>query len=51
VNVDEAQRLANRFQVSAIPALVLFKNGKVENQVTGLLAEDELKMRLQSLAK
>jgi len=51
VNVDEAQRLADRFQVSAIPTLVLFKNGKVENRVTGLLAEGELKMRLQSLAK
>jgi len=51
VNVDEAQKLAGRFQVSAIPTLIFFKNGKVEDRVTGLLADDQLRLRLDSLAK
>jgi len=51
VNVDEAQRLADRFQVSAIPTLLFVRNGKVEDRVTGLLAEDALKSRLDNLIK
>ena len=51
VNVDEAQKLAGRFQVSAIPTLIFFKNGKVEDRVTGLLADDQLRLRLDSLTK
>jgi len=51
VNVDEAQKLAGRFQVSAIPTLIFFKSGKVEDRVTGLLADDQLRLRLDSLAK
>ena len=51
VNVDEAQKLAGRFQVSAIPTLIFFKSGKVEDRVTGLLADDQLRLRLDSLTK
>jgi thioredoxin len=51
VNVDEAQELAGRFRVEGIPTLLLFKNGKLEDRVTGLLPEAELRSRLKSLVK
>lgn len=35
INVDEEQELAMQFGVMSIPTLVVMKNGKVVNQVTG----------------
>ena len=35
VNVDEAPSLAERFSVSSIPTLAVFKNGKLEKIETG----------------
>lgn len=35
INVDEEQELAIQFGVMSIPTLVVMKNGKVVNQVTG----------------
>ena len=35
INVDEEQELAMQFGVMSIPPLVVMKNGKVVNQITG----------------
>lgn len=35
INVDEEQELAIQFGVMSIPTLVVMKNGKIVNQVTG----------------
>lgn len=35
INVDEEQELAMHFGVMSIPTLVVMKNGKIVNQVTG----------------
>ena len=35
VNVDEEQELAMQYQVMSIPTLMVFKNGKITNQVLG----------------
>ena len=35
INVDEEQELAMQFGVMSIPTLVVMKNGKIINQVTG----------------
>ena len=35
INVDEEQELAMQFDVMSIPTLVVMKNGKIVNQVTG----------------
>ncbi len=51
VNVDEAQELAGRFRVEGIPTLLFFRNGKVSDRVTGLLAEEDLKTHLTALVK
>lgn len=42
VNVDEAPELAQRFQVSAIPTLVLFKGGKAVDMSVGVKSKDDL---------
>lgn len=36
VNVDEQMELAQRYQVSSIPMLLLFRQGKVVDQAVGL---------------
>lgn len=36
INVDEEQELAMQFGVMNIPTLVVMKNGKIVNQVTGV---------------
>ena len=35
INVDKEQELAMQFGVMSIPTLVVMKNGKIVNQVTG----------------
>lgn len=35
INVDEEQELAMQFGVMSIPTLMVMKNGKIVNQVTG----------------
>ena len=35
INVDEEHELAMQFGVMSIPTLVVMKNGKIANQVTG----------------
>ena len=35
INLDEEQELAMQFGVMSIPTLVVMKNGKIVNQVTG----------------
>ncbi len=50
INVDESPGLAQNFQVQAIPTLIFFKDGKVVDRTTGLLAEADLKLKLDLLA-
>ncbi len=50
INVDESPGIAQNFQVSGIPALIFFKDGKVVGRSVGLLAEAELKAKLDALA-
>ena len=35
INVDEEQELAMQFGLMSVPTLVVMKNGKIVNQVTG----------------
>ncbi len=36
VDIDSAQEVANRFQITSVPTMVLFKNGKEVNRLVGL---------------
>ena len=46
VDVDAQTALAKRYNISAIPTLLIFKDGKVVEQVVGLRGKGELKAML-----
>jgi len=48
LNVDEAPDVANRFGVSSIPTLILFKGGKEAGRQIGALPEETLKKWIDS---
>ncbi len=43
VNVDEAQELAIRYGIDAIPALLLFRDGKMAGRSIGFSSKEDLK--------
>lgn len=48
VNVDEQSDLAGQFNVKAIPTLLIFKQGKVVDQIVGLANKDALKQKIEA---
>ena len=46
VNVDEAERLAINYGINSIPALLVFKDGKVVEKSVGLTSKAELSSML-----
>ena len=42
MNVDEAADLAARYGISSIPALLLFKGGKVTAETVGFMQKSDL---------
>ena len=42
INVDDCPELAEKFEVFSIPTLVVMKDGKVVNQVTGARPKDQI---------
>lgn len=48
VDVDENQELAAKYEIRGIPALKVFKNGKIVNEVTGMISKSELAAILDS---
>ena len=47
VNVDENGDLANRFGIRSIPTLVVFKEGKMVDQVVGAAPKEQLRQLIQ----
>ncbi|MBI5244744.1 MAG: thioredoxin [Elusimicrobia bacterium] len=50
LNTDDHPNSASRFSISAIPTLLLFKNGKVERQMVGVHSKADIKKVLDKLA-
>ncbi len=50
VNVDDNQSLSVRFNIRAIPSLLLFKDGQVRDQVTGMTSKKNLLDKIEALA-
>jgi thioredoxin 1 len=50
VNVDDAATLASRYDISAVPTLMLFRDGKVVDTIQGLASLSVLRSRLKAIA-
>jgi thioredoxin 1 len=50
VNIDENEAIAAEFGIRAIPTMLLFKGGKVIEQIVGLLPKAALKAKLAAQA-
>lgn len=48
VDVDQEQQLAGRYGVQAIPNLIIFKDGKAVDQITGFSPKGEIVKHLQA---
>ena len=49
LNTDEAQDTAAKYNISAIPTILIFKGGKVVNELVGMQKKEELKKILDVL--
>ncbi len=47
INVDEAPRTSAQYGIMSIPTLAIFKNGKLVDNVVGVISEDELVSRIK----
>ena len=46
VNVDDNQELAMKFGIRSIPTLLVFKGGKVQEQMVGAISKKDLEKKL-----
>ena len=51
LNVDEAPNVAQRFGIQSIPTILVFKNGKIAQNLVGLQTEATLVSIADSLSK
>lgn len=47
INVDENPEVSQHYEISSIPTLILFKDGKIVNRQSGAMAEPQLRQWLQ----
>ena len=51
LDIDHAQKVAGQFQVTSVPTLILFKNGKEVGRLVGLRDADTIKSFISSAPK
>jgi thioredoxin 1 len=49
LNVDQHTEIASRYQISAIPTLLIFQGGRVVDEVVGVVSQRELTARLNAV--
>ena len=49
VNIDESPSVAANYQVMSIPTLLIFKDGKVNSQIIGLVGKDKIESKFKHL--
>ncbi|MEW5913659.1 MAG: thioredoxin [Thermodesulfobacteriota bacterium] len=47
LNVDESPKTPGQYGIRAIPTLILFKEGKVADQITGAVSKSHLEQAIQ----
>ncbi len=50
LNVDQANDVAGKYNIRAIPTLLIFKNGQVADQIVGLASKEDLKAKIAAAA-
>ena len=45
VNVDNNSEVAGKYEIRAIPTILIFKNGEVADTIVGLTSKDDLKAK------
>lgn len=48
VDIDTEQKTAGRFQITSVPTMILFKNGKEVGRLVGLRSANDVKNFIQS---
>jgi thioredoxin 1 len=48
IDIDSEQKTATHFQISSVPTMILFKNGKEMGRLVGLRTADAVKDFIQS---
>ena len=48
VDIDSEQKTATRFQITSVPTMILFKNGKEMGRLVGLRTAADIKKLIQS---
>jgi thioredoxin 1 len=51
LDIDNAQRIASKYQITSVPTLILFKDGKEMGRLVGLREADVIKDFITSGAK
>jgi thioredoxin 1 len=51
MNVDENSAIPQKFGVMSIPTLIIFKDGKLVEQMVGVQSKDILQKKLDALMK
>ena len=46
VNVDNNSEIAGKFEIRAIPTILVFKNGAVSDTIVGLTSKEDLKAKI-----
>ena len=46
VNVDNNSEIAGKYEIRAIPTILLFKGGQLADTIVGLTSKDDLKAKL-----
>ena len=47
VDVDANSKIATEYAVMSIPTIIFFKNGKVMNQLVGVVSKQDLKRKIE----
>jgi len=49
LDCDKNPELVKQFKILAIPTLLFFKNGEIEDTIIGLVAKEDIEAKLRSL--
>jgi len=50
VDVDNNQEIAGKFNIRAIPTILIFKGGEVVDQIVGMASKSDLKSKIEAQA-